>query len=130
MNKKFIACLVIISLLSINTLTPAQAFWPFSNSEPGNKDLSFATVYPVHFWKTTIGKILIATSVAAIFASVTYFTAGTGGKAINAGLALLGGGAVLAGGFGILGGISVINAVGSLALSAAIDIALSQVPCR
>ena len=153
MNKKFIACLVIISLFSLNTLTPAQAFWPFSSSEPGNKDLSFATIYPVPFWKTTMGKVLIATTVAAILASVTYFSAGTGtaasagviakfiggtlgswvyglsgGAAINAGLALLGGGAVSAGGFGILGGISVINAVGSLALSAAIDTALSQVP--
>ena len=100
-----------------------------------------------------MGKVLIATTVAAILASVTYFSAGTGtaasagviakfiggtlgswvyglsgGAAINAGLALLGGGAVSAGGFGILGGISVINAVGSLALSAAIDTALSQVP--
>ena len=153
MNRKYIAVLVIISLLSLNTLTPAQAFWPFGSSEPTERDLRFSTVYPISFWKSTTGKILMYTGLAVGVALVTYFSAGTGtaasagviakfiggtlgswvyglsgGAAINAGLALLGGGAVAAGGFGIIGGVSVLSAVGSVALSAAIDIAVGQVP--
>ena len=49
---------------------------------------------------------------------------------INAGLALLGGGAVAAGGLGMLGGVSVLSAVGSVALSAAIDVVIGQMPSR
>ena len=153
MSRKFIACLLIISLASLNILTPAQAFWPFGSSEPNNKDMRFSTVYPVSFWKSTTGKILIYTGIAVIIATTTYFTAGTGtaasagviakfiggaigswvyglsgGAAINAGLALLGGGAVAAGGLGIIGGVSVLSAVGSVALAAAIDTAIGQIP--
>ncbi|MBQ3446690.1 MAG: hypothetical protein IJG37_03490, partial [Synergistaceae bacterium] len=145
MNRKHIAVLVIVSLLSLNTLTPAQAFWPFGSSGSTGKDLRFETVYPVSFWKSTTGKILMYTGIAVTVAVITYFSAGTGtaasagviakfiggtigswwfglsgGAAINAGLALLGGGAVAAGGLGILGGVSVLSAVGSVALSAAI----------
>lgn len=152
MNRKYIAIIVIISLLSLNTLTPAQAFWPFGSSEPTGKDLRFETVYPISFWKSTTGKILMYTGIAVAVAVITYFSAGTGtaasagiiakfiggtvgswwfglsgGAAINAGLALLGGGAVAAGGLGIIGGISVLSAVGSVALSAAIDVAIGQV---
>ncbi|MBQ7169210.1 MAG: tetratricopeptide repeat protein [Synergistaceae bacterium] len=153
MNRKHIAVLVIVSLLSLNTLTPAQAFWPFGSSGSTGKDLRFETVYPVSFWKSTTGKILMYTGIAVTVAVITYFSAGTGtaasagviakfiggtigswwfglsgGAAINAGLALLGGGAVAAGGLGILGGVSVLSAVGSVALSAAIDTAIGHVP--
>ena len=153
MNRKYIAALVIVSLLSLNTLTPAQAFWPFGSSEPTGKDLRFRTVYPASFWKSTTGKILMYTGIAVGVAIITYFSAGTGtaasagiiakfvggtmgswwfglsgGAAINAGLALLGGGAVAAGGLGIIGGVSVLSAVGSVALSAAIDAAVGQIP--
>ena len=93
------------------------------------------------------------TGIATVVAVVTYFSAGTGtaasagiiakfiggqigawvyglsgGAAINAGLALLGGGAVVAGGLGIIGGVSVLSAVGSIALTAALEIAGAQLP--
>ena len=156
MNRKYIAIIVIISLLSLNTLTPAQAFWPFGDSEPTGKDLRFETVYPVSFWSSTTGTVLKYTGIAVGVAVITYLSAGavtwaagglfaqifgatvgpllglSGAAAVKAGfafLAFLGGGTLAAGGFGALGGLSVLVAIGSLPLTAAImNVTADQIP--
>ena len=156
MSRKYIAVLVIVSLLSLNTLTPAQAFWPFGNSDPMGKDMRFSTVYPVSFWSSTTGTVLKYTGIAVGVAVVTYLSAGavtwaagglfaqifgatvgpllglSGAAAVKAGfafLAFLGGGTVAAGGFGALGGLSVLVAIGSLPLTAAImNVTANQIP--
>ena len=156
MSRKYIAVLVITSLLSFNILTPAQAFWPFGSSEPTGKDMRFSTVYPVSFWSSTTGTVLKYTGIAVGVAVVTYLSAGavtwaagglfaqifgatvgplmglSGAAAVKAGfafLAFLGGGTVAAGGFGALGGLSVLVAIGSLPLTAAImNVTANQIP--
>ena len=156
MSRKCVAVLVIASLLSVNTLTPAQAFWPFGAAESGNKDLRFETIYPVSFWSSTTGTVLKYTGIAVGVAVVTYLSAGavtwaagglfaqifgatvgpllglSGAAAVKAGfafLAFLGGGTVAAGGFGALGGLSVLVAIGSLPLTAAImNVTAEQIP--
>lgn len=154
--KKFISLLIIVSIISCNILTPSKAL-SFSllesKLEYEDKDLSFNTIYPASFWSSTTGIILKYTGIAVAAFMFTYFTAGaggavsagiiakfiggsigtyilglSGGAAINAGLAFLGGGAVAAGGLGILGGISVVSAVSSVALTAALSNAFSQIP--
>ena len=152
-SKKIISIITLFAFLSFIFVTPNQAYGWWWSSDPNNKDLTFETVYPTPFWSTTTGTILKYTGLAIIVFTITYFTAGggtaasagviakfigaqvgswvyglAGGAAINAGLALLGGGTVAAGGLGILGGISVISAVGSLAMTAAVDAAMGQVP--
>ncbi len=146
MNKKYISCLVLIAFFSHFTLTPALAFWPFSDPNPGNKDLRFETIYPVPFWNSTTGTIVKYTGIAAITVGVavlTYMSAGTvtwavngviakfiggiiglsGAAAVKTGLAFLaflGGGTLAAGGFGALGGLSVLTAISSLPLTASL----------
>ena len=152
-SKKIISVITLFAFLSFIFVTPNQASAWWWSSDPNNKDLTFETVYPTPFWSTTTGTILKYTGLAIIVFTITYFTAGggtaasagviakfigaqvgswvyglAGGAAINAGLALLGGGTVAAGGLGILGGISVISAVGSLAMTAAVDAAMGQIP--
>lgn len=146
MNKKCVSCLVLIAFLSHCTLTPAQAFWPLSEPEPGNKDLRFETVYPVPFWDSTTGTVLKYTGIAVITAGVavlTYMSAGTVTWAVNgviakfigsaiglsgvaaaktgfAFLAFLGGGTLAAGGYGALGGLCVLTAISSIPLTASL----------
>lgn len=156
MSRKYVAVLVIASLLSLNTLTPAQALWPFGTAEAGSKDLRFQTIYPVSFWSSTTGTVLKYTGIFVGVAVVTYLSAGavtwaagglfaqifgaavgpilglSGAAAVKAGfafLAFLGGGTVAAGGFGALGGLSVLVAISSLPLTAAIvNAASDQIP--
>ena len=156
MSRKYVAVLVIASLLSLNTLTPAQALWPFGTAEVGSKDLRFQTIYPVSFWSSTTGIVLKYTGIFVGVAVVTYLSAGavtwaagglfaqifgaavgpilglSGAAAVKAGfafLAFLGGGTVAAGGFGALGGLSVLVAISSLPLTAAIvNAASDQIP--
>lgn len=145
MNRKHIALLVIISLLSLNTLTPAQAFWPFSDPEPGNKDLRFETVYPVSFWESTTGTVLKYTGIGAVAFVVTWLSGGTvsvvavkvmssfflGPVLSVAGISVAMAGMnflltdIVAGGLAILGITSVLVAVSNVALTAAIN---SQMP--
>ena len=111
MNKKYIARLVLLSFISFNVLTSAQAYglslWPFGKSDITGKDATFAAIYPASFWDSATWKVLKYAGTAAIAF----------------------GGAVLTGGLGILGGISVIGAVGSsVALTAVFDITASQIP--
>lgn len=145
MNRKYIAVLVIISLLSLNTLTPAQAFWPFSEPEPGNKDLRFETVYPVSFWNSTTGTVLKYTGISAVAFVATWLSGGAAsvvavkvmssfflGPVLSvAGISVAMAGMnflltdIVAGGLAILGITCVLSAVSSVVLTATVN---SQIP--